>query len=334
MLLIILTLYTVVIIRQNVHRYWNNESPPPSGIIFTKITRKDADYSFVGLVMFFFNFLFYKFGVEFTYMLMVISIGSRHDIFGVFQSLWLCVLVLLNRCILSKVWPVFVGFIGLVLPIQYILALGLPYALCLKYPWTSLLNPTLREWLYLPDYSDTLNVHKIYFDFFVFLLACRQMLNFRIESADLTYAGGSNIETHLELPSLKNKHIVPDCFTFGKTTLDSAKSLFFFCFYWITLAVIFLAGTSRVSLFALGYVLGCFILLWNGNEFYLKPIKIIFKLWKSLLAYTTAVVLLKSLLQVSNDSFFHHKTVVKVFAILIFFLNLDCGVYLHGIPLC
>ena len=109
--------------------------------------------------------------------------------------------------------------------------------------------------------------------------------------------GGSNIEAHLE-PNPSQRISVPDFFAFGDTILDSIKSMFFFCFFWITLAVVFLAGTTRVSLFALGYVLGCFLFLWNGNEFYLKPIDIIFRLWKTIIAYTSVVILIKAILQV------------------------------------
>jgi hypothetical protein len=287
---------TVVIIHQNVGRFKRNERPPPPGVVFACVGRKDADRDLKGLTMFLINYGFYKFGVEICFILLTISIGSRHDVFSVFYSLWLLFLVLLNRQTVEKVWPYFVGFLALVLPLQYLLCLGIPPGLCFDYPWNSIMNEELRDWLFLPDFRNPLEVGKLYLDFLILLFSCRQLLSFRLEKTE-SNIGGSNIEAHLE-PTLKQTSSVPDFFAFGHTVLDSIKSLFFFCFFWITLAVVFLAGTTRVSLFALGYVLGCFIFLWNGNEFYLKPMGLLFRLWKTIIAYTSGVILIKAILQV------------------------------------
>jgi hypothetical protein len=292
----VLVFRTVVIIHQNVGRFKRNEPPPPPGVVFARVGRKDADRDLKGLTMFLINYGFYKFGVEICFILLTISIGSRHDVFSVFYSLWLLLLVLLNRQTVEKVWPYFVGFLALVLPLQYLLCLGIPPGLCFDYPWNSIMNEELRDWLFLPDFRNPLEVQKLYLDFLILLFSCRQLLSFRLEKTE-SNIGGSNIEAHLE-PIPKQTSNVPDFFAFGHTVLDSIKSLFFFCFFWITLAVVFLAGTTRVSLFALGYVLGCFIFLWNGNEFYLKPMDLLFRLWKTIIAYTSGVILIKAILQV------------------------------------
>ena len=131
----------------------------------------------------------------------------------------------------------------------------------------------------------------------------------------LATTGGSNIEAYKEETNSVN---VPDFFSFGNSIFDSIKSFFFFCFFWITLAVLFLAGTTRINLFGLGYVLGSFIFLWTGNEFYLKPIKVIFKSWKSIIAYTCITMLLKSIMQVS-------KTILRHICLLILLTNLFCS---------
>lgn len=106
--------------------------------------------------------------------------------------------------------------------------------------------------------------------------------------------GGSNLEAFKETTS----HEVFDFFSFGTTAFDTFKSYFLVCFFWITLAVLFLAGTTRINLFGLGYVLGSFIFLWNGNEFFLKPVRSIFKSWTLIILYTCIVMFLKSLIQV------------------------------------
>ena len=295
-LILILVFRSVVIIYQNIYRRKRNEKSPPAGVVFAQVGRKDADRDFKGLVTFLINFCFYKFGVEICFILLTISIGSRNDLFSVLYSFWLLFLVMMNRQTVERVWPYFVGFLAIVIPLQYLLCLGIPPGLCVDYPWFSV-NEKLRDWLFLPDFRNPLDVNKLYLDFFILLLACRQLISFRLEKGETPCLGGSNTEAHLE-QNPSQRHSVPDFFAFGNTILDTIKSKFFFCFFWITLAVVFLAGTTRVSLFALGYVLGCFIFLWNGNEFYLKPIDVVFRLWKTIIAYTSAVILIKAILQV------------------------------------
>ncbi len=56
------------------------------------------------------------------------------------------------------------------------------------------------------------------------------------------------------------------------------KFLLFVYLYWATLAFVFIAGVSRVTLFAMGYVVGCFMFLWVGNELFLKPLSFALKL--------------------------------------------------------
>ncbi|XP_054165401.1 piezo-type mechanosensitive ion channel component-like [Oppia nitens] len=298
-LIVVLVLRSVVIIRQYEHRLKHNKCPP-TGVVFAGVGRKDADKDLKGLTMFCINYCFYKFGVEVCFILLTISIGSRNDIFSVLYSFWLLLMVLMNRKNVEKIWPYFVGFLVVVLPLQYIICLGLPQGLCIDYPWKNIpgFSDRLRRWLFLPNYNEDPGVGKLYLDFFILMFCCRQLIGFRLEKS-LTCLGGSNIEAHLEKNIVStNMNSVPDFFAFGHTVLDSIKSTFFFCFFWITLAIIFMAGTLQVSLFALGYVLACFLFLWNGNEFYLKPIELVFRLWKTIIAYTALVILSKAILQI------------------------------------
>ena len=57
------------------------------------------------------------------------------------------------------------------------------------------------------------------------------------------------------------------------------KRVVFFSSYWLTLAVVFLAGINRITLLSLLYVASAFIFLWKGTDFYLLPFRDIRKRW-------------------------------------------------------
>lgn len=327
MVILILTLNSVVSIRQHVFRYRNGKPIPPAGVLFVNVSRRDADHGFFGSVQFLFNYGFYKFGLEFTVLSIILLVGYRMDIMSLMFSISLFLFSLLQRTTIKKIWPFFTGFIATLIPIQYLLSLGLPIGLCAEYPWTDTMSPDLRAWLYLPSFQITPNVKLLIYDFVVLLLASRQWIVFNTETLMLPQngGGGSNAETFNEPNQqkiLKGKDEVPDFFTFSKTALDHVKSVFFSCFYWVTLAVVFLTATGRRNLFGLGYILGCFFFLWNGSEFYLKPLQTIIKTWKIILAYTASVILLKTILQVSLFIYIYLENLLTIHHLLIF-INVD-----------
>ncbi|RWS27983.1 piezo-type mechanosensitive ion channel component-like protein, partial [Leptotrombidium deliense] len=293
-MVLILTLNAVVIIRQRLHRYRHHEICPPPGIIFIKISRKDADKGIVDCLKYFANFAFYKFGIEITAIIMSFLIAYRMDIISLLLSLWLFVFGLTSRNFIAKMWPVFIGMLCILLPLQYLMSLGIPPGLCTEYPWVNL-SLTLQNWLYLPSFQLHPLVNKLYFDFFVLLFASRQLLVFCIEKSNTHYEGGDNSE-HGTTQFSRAKEAVKDYFTFKRTLIDSIKSILFSCFYWITLAVLFLTAIGYFNLFGLGYILGCFLFLWSGNEFYLKPVNSILRIWKCLIAYSIAVIFVKTIL--------------------------------------
>lgn len=64
-------------------------------------------------------------------MATVALIGTRMDLYAVLYGVWLCVLVIMNRKKLAKIWGIFQVFIVMLIPIQYAMAVGLPPALCI-----------------------------------------------------------------------------------------------------------------------------------------------------------------------------------------------------------
>lgn len=59
--------------------------------------------------------------------------------------------------------------------------------------------------------------------------------------------------------------------------MDILKRVVLQSFLWITLALVFLAGTNRVNIFSVGYLCGAFVFLWHGSDLYLRPISKILK---------------------------------------------------------
>ena len=63
--------------------------------------------------------------------MIVINMAVRCDITSVVYAIWLGAFLVLGRENSSIVWPVYVGFLAVLLPLQYLLVLGWPPALCL-----------------------------------------------------------------------------------------------------------------------------------------------------------------------------------------------------------
>ena len=69
--------------------------------------------------------------------------------------------------------------------------------------------------------------------------------------------------------------------------------------FWFVLTILFFTGTTRISVFCMGYLVACFYFLLFGGELLLKPIKKILRLWDLLIAYNVFVITMKNILSVS-----------------------------------
>ena len=307
-ILLILTINSVITLRQQIHRKRYGVDTNEEKILFFTVQRADADKNFVYLTKFLFNYGFYKFGLELCIFSMIILIGNRMDLLSLIYALFVMSWSLLRRSTVAKFWPFFTIAIMISIPLQYLLSLGIPSILCIEYPWYTVIDPQIRLWLYLPDYRYPPPGYLIMYDFIVLLLASRQWIVFRLEcNSEITSKAGSNVESYYCPPearvtvtncNLRNRDNLLDFFTFQKSFLDRIKSWFFTCFYWITLYIVFYTAYGRTNLFGLGYILGCFFFLWNGSEFYLKPIHKIVRAWKFMIAYCASVIALKTMLHV------------------------------------
>lgn len=143
-------------------------------------------------------------------------------------------------------------------------------------------------------------------DFLLLMFVCRQLLVFRIEQqavqTNTRPPGGSNASV---LEDINQMNAIPapqshDFITFIQSWLDIFKCGTFLGSYWVSLAIMFLAGTNRVSIFSIGYLVGSFIFLWQGTEFYLQPIYTVVRWWKHLIRWNLFVIAVKVILQVPS----------------------------------
>ncbi|XP_075992565.1 piezo type mechanosensitive ion channel component isoform X2 [Anticarsia gemmatalis] len=304
-LLALLTFYFLVKYRQETRT--SIPGRHKEKIMFPDITRKEADIDIMHCIKYLVNYGFYKFGVEITLMCLMGVIGSRMDVYAVLYAGWLLALVTLKRKRQARLWPAFTACITFLIPVQYMIAVGFLPQFCVRYPWEDDDEQTkhIRTWLFLPYAVQPPHASKLIFDYFLLMFATRQLRVFRIEASQPdTYAGGCNSENigkDWETPNFVNP--VPDFLGYVGSWLDVVKRMVFLGMLWVTLAIMFMTGTNRVNLFSMGYLIGSFIFLWQGTDFYLRPKKAILMWWSWLLRYNVSVVVVKTLLQIPGCLF-------------------------------
>ncbi|XP_055643566.1 piezo-type mechanosensitive ion channel component isoform X1 [Toxorhynchites rutilus septentrionalis] len=304
--IIVVTIHAVVVLRQTIRRIRLGQSPRTPPLMFPEVTRMDADMDIPRMVKYLFNYGFYKFGVEISLVSLIVVISSRMDVFSCFYAAWVCILFHMTRDGLRKVWIVITWFTVVLIPIQYIIFVGLPPVLCLDYPWDIEALQHFRIWAMLPENTVEFRAQasKMVADFLLLMFLCRQTLVFRIEtrysSCPDDFGGGSNKSVLEDIDKLGTVPFInptPDFIAKVRNWLDVLKRGVFLVFFWFTLAIVFLTGSSRVTLFSIGYLIGSFTFLWQGTDFYLRPIKAILRTWNMLIGYNVFVITTKTLLQ-------------------------------------
>ncbi|XP_060666609.1 LOW QUALITY PROTEIN: piezo-type mechanosensitive ion channel component [Drosophila nasuta] len=309
--MVIVTMHAVISLRQLQMRVkiGENAANQPK-LLFQQITRADAEKDLVGLVKYLLNFGFYKFGIEISLIALVSTITYRQDIVAVVYAVWLVVLLLLKRSQCAKMWGVFQAFFAISILLQYIVLVGLPPSWCMSYPWDDgAFGESIQRWTMLPGQLHFNHVPKLIFDFIVLIILNRQKSIFCIEQRYATnddYPGGSNRSVIADIAQLGRvpfDNPTHDFCSYIRNYSDILKNGVLCGFYWFTLAVVFLAGTNIADLLALGYLIGAFVFLWQGSDFYLRPIATIISRWKWLLAFNVANILIKTSFQMAGCLF-------------------------------
>ncbi|XP_030079264.1 piezo-type mechanosensitive ion channel component isoform X5 [Drosophila hydei] len=309
--MVIVTMHAVISLRQLQMRVkiGENVANQPK-LLFQNITRADAEQDLVGLVKYLLNFGFYKFGIEISLIALVSTITYRQDIVAVVYAMWLVVLLLLKRSQCAKMWGIFQSFFAISILLQYIVLVGLPPSMCMVYPWDKgAFGESIQRWTMLPGALHFNHVPKLIFDFIVLIILNRQKSIFCIEQRYATnddYPGGSNrsvIGDIAQLGRVPFDNPTHDFCSYIRNYSDILKNGVLCGFYWFTLAVVFLAGTNIADLLALGYLIGAFIFLWQGSDFYLRPINTIISRWKWLLAFNVTNIVIKTSIQMAGCLF-------------------------------
>ncbi|XP_057329611.1 piezo-type mechanosensitive ion channel component isoform X5 [Microplitis mediator] len=299
-IVLVTTLRAIITVRQTFYRHGRGESSETPEVMFPKIKRADADRGIAECLKFLLNYGFYKFGVEFCLIGLVILIGTRLDFYSVVYGIWLLILFAQSRRRTARIWPFFRIFAIILLPLQYFFVVAPPTWLCINYPWVNIYR-RLQEWMYLPDPDNTPNPRKLICDFFLLYMIIRQSLVFNTEANsvanNIDHPAGHNYSVFRDMDKPNFVNPVKDYVSHIHSWLDVIKRGVMMSFMWITLSMMFLAGTNRTNLFSLGYLIGAFIFLWQGSDFYLRPLRVILRWWNLLIGYNVVVIFLKVLFQ-------------------------------------
>ncbi|CAJ0959030.1 unnamed protein product, partial [Mesorhabditis belari] len=298
-----LTLQSIVIYRQRNFRIRTSQPPNLRHRIFPELDPVTYDHSLVNCFKFFVDFGFYKFGLECCLVMIAINAWIRMDMLGAVVIGWLAVFALSKRTMARWLWPIFLIYLVLLLPIQFSIYVGLPPSLCIDYPWKNLFitNPTKRRnlliWLGLADYDIQWTSANLLADFFLLMFVSCQAAVFRVEGP--THPAGDNDSIYKDgVYQFKNNPRY-DFVTTQRSFVDYFKKFVFLYAQWMTLVTVMVAGLGGTSLFALGYLCLAFWILWSGNALYvMKNHNRTIKKFMIVLGYTVFSMFCKVSLQV------------------------------------
>ncbi|KAG2458531.1 PIEZ2 protein, partial [Polypterus senegalus] len=235
-------------------------------------------------------------------LLAVNVIGQRMDFYAAIHAFCLiAVMYRRRRKAIAEIWPKYCCFLACILTFQYFICIGIPPAACKDYPWrfpNATVDSNVIKWLYFPDFHTRPNPVFLVYDFMLLLCASLQRQVFEEENkAAVRIMAGDNVEIcrDLDAASFSQHNPVPD-FIHCRSYLDMFKVIMFSYLFWFVLTIIFITGTTRISIFCMGYLVACFYFLLFGGDLLLKPIKSILRYWDFLIAYNIFVITMKNVL--------------------------------------
>lgn len=312
LVIVLCSFASVVRARQRRVRLWYHLPVPPFGTIFADGNRDHADDGLLECVRFLINYGFYKFGVELTFIVVIINVAVRLDALAFVYGIAVLLMFHLRRRTLSRCWPFFCTLLGLIYPCEYLLALGPPPSACFHYPWESsgTIPAALPAWFFLPTSRFRPPAWFLVGDLFQLAFAFAQLRVFLMEQRDeVRREGGSNDEIIYRPEYTLAFNPRKDYVTRTRTVLDAIKGLVFCYGYWIALAMVYLAATRRVSIFSVLYLLACFVYLWIGNELFVRRTEHVVRGWNFFIAYNVLVIVCKTALQLPACGYLHNTEI-------------------------
>ncbi|XP_065833236.1 piezo-type mechanosensitive ion channel component 1-like isoform X2 [Oscarella lobularis] len=311
--IVVLIALSVTISRRQVHvkeiQKEKGEEVLKDGCLFLDVPRCEVDQNVVAALKYVdINHFFELTGISICFLATAIVIACRSDAYALLYAVFLGIMLLLEALsprdgrssILRCFWPIFVVTLAVAVFVQYSLLVGLPSSLCFlvsnNYPWYSdeRTRQRLLVWLFLPIDSQPETSQNKWFimgDFVLLLLYSWQWDIFRRRRRKNEKLRSGTSESTYDIPD----------FTLGKpedkkrkSILDGTKLLLFKYWIWVTMLVVFLAGVSRITIFCLGYIVGCFYFLWHGQEQLRLPRDRLLRRWRGLLLYNYIVTLIQA----------------------------------------
>ncbi|KAJ7338680.1 hypothetical protein JRQ81_012582, partial [Phrynocephalus forsythii] len=336
LMLAILAFEVTIYRHQEYYRCRNNLTAPETKTIFHDVTRLHLDNGVISCLKYFVNYFFYKFGLESCFLLSVNVIGQRMDFYAMIHAFALiAVLCRRRRKAIAEIWPKYCCFLACIITFQYFICIGIPPAPCKDYPWRSPnanFNSNIIKWLYFPDFIKQPNPVFLVYDFMLLLCASLQRQTFEDENkAAVRIMAGDNVEIcmNLDAASFSQHNPVPD-FIHCRSYLDMGKVIMFSYLFWFVLTIIFITGTTRISVFCMGYLVACFYFLLFGGDLLLKPIRSILRYWDWLIAYNVFVITMKNILSIGACGYI--ASLIKNSCWVIQLFSLACTVKGYAIP--
>uniref|UniRef100_A0A4W4GYY3 Piezo-type mechanosensitive ion channel component n=1 Tax=Electrophorus electricus TaxID=8005 RepID=A0A4W4GYY3_ELEEL len=303
LMVLLLLVFEVTVYRHQTHHYRQlQRSPPTIPTIFPQATRDMLDLGLLPCLKYLLNFSFYKFGLEICFLMTVNVIGQRMNFLVIIHGCWLvAIMVRRRRAAIANIWPKYCLFLVVFMIYQYILCVGIPPTLCIDYPWrwkTSVtINSALIKWIFLPDFHTLPNSKNLIADFLLLMCVSQQLKVFENEKKEeWMVMGGENKDNPdpmEDIPFNPTPNFI-NC----RSYLDMAKVLVFRYMFWFVLAVVFVTGSTRISVFGLGYLLACFFFLLIGTKLLMKASCTRLLMWDCLIMYNVAVIISKNVLSI------------------------------------